>query len=307
MIKLSKIDFYKNKISKVIGNIFFILLLSCYEIPDNYSVEYYPHVTIITSSDSIFTMDSSGSSYRSSDTLIIDYSRVTAPLVNINDIFKMNFHDTLNPSEGYFDITMVDTFHIRITSASEAHKKVFPVFNTNNVQIISSDTLIGKDNLYINEFSFKAKSPSKGYICFSETQVDSRKLTEGFPIYEYSNVFLICYCISKPEKVFVKIDSLIWSYLLDINGQDTLWDLNRVTIKGKTNAFSLGFFVSSASSSLISEQMYNSTINKDSSFTITYEGWEIDKMKFELYVRAFPGFDKVIKLIPPKNKIGNSD
>lgn len=279
-------------------------LLFCYEIPNNYSVVIYPHVIINTSIDTVFMRDSTDSSNHSSDTLVADYSKEQILKVNLYRL-KMEYVDTSYLPKGYFDLTSGDTFHIQITGISKEIKILHPVYDTNNVQMISFKIEPGEDSIYNNEFSFKAKSSSKGYISFFKENYDS--ISSNFGITSIKSI-IICYCISTPEKVTLQIDSLQWSYLLDINGSDTTWRLNRIILKGKTNAFSLKF-VSKSNLSWCPDcgSILNIPLDENGNFTSKYSAWYENENRYDLYIQAFPERDKVITLIPPKSKGNKSE
>ncbi len=316
MVQIIKLNHKKN--SKVYIVQLLLLFSFCYEIPDDYSVLYYPHVVITTSLDTVLTRDAVDSCYHASDTIFAHCSEWQILKVNLADIKRMEFVDTCYRPKGYFDLLPGDTFHICVTGISKKDTSVLPLYDTVNTNMISKKVKANKDNTYNNEYSFKAKSPSKGYITFLENNYDSTCIysdgrlvctrhSTGVP-----KIINICYCIATPEKVNLKIDSLEWSYLLDINGLDTTWYLNRMTLKGKTNAFSMGFLDNRIVSEYHPIQVNNISVNKDGTFTercrevdvnaLKYYGYDNDKMKFDLYIRAFPEPDKKITLFPPKKK-----
>lgn len=289
--------------------IFLLQFLTCYEIPVDYSRAAYPQVIFTSSLDTTFYNTKIDSALHAFDTCKVHYSQMSTKITNDFDLKYIfayaNFYDSIFPPHNYFNLSVNDTFHVRIDSIP-AQCRYEPYFDSRMIQQISRDSSKQPDGSYSLYYAFKPLYRSKGYVCF-----DAKK-PEYLYGYYYDTVgdFILCYCVDTPKEVRIKIDTIKWSYLLSINNTDTTWLFNKLVLKGKTNtiALKIGFKAEGSYSQkqdsldILDDPVKEYSINrylissKDSLLNITLE----DRAdSYILLLEAFNGLDKKILLNPP--------
>jgi hypothetical protein len=291
--------------------IFLLQFLTCYEIPVDYSRAAYPQVIFTSSLDTTFYNTNIDSALHAFDTCKVRYSKMRTKIIHNFDLKYTfgyaHFYDSIYPPYNYFNLSVNDTFHVRIDSIP-AQRTYEPYLNSSMIQQISRDSIKQPDGSYSLHYAFKPLYRSKGYIFFGP------KDPIYFGGYDSDTVgdFILCYCVDTPKEVRVKIDTIKWSYLLSINDTDTTWLFNKLVLKGKTSAFSLKIRIKDEdsyseiqdSSDILDDPVKEYSIfrypisPKDSLLNITIKHCADS---YILLLEAFNGLDKKLLINPPRN------
>ncbi len=309
----------------IIGVLSFILVCEgFYSAPSNYSVVVYPHIELPGEPpDTSFVWSPVNSSGLSAgDTFFIDGTTIRRKSEYYDtDLWRNTDYIDIDPVV-YFDVATGDTFHVAVVDTTDSNEIFIPLFNTKSIHLVYADTLIYKGTVSKINYTFSAVKASKGYIALTESERDASNL--AYPTSrEYSNTFhstqngiFLCYCIDAPDTLTLSVDSVSWSYLLDIDGSDTLWKLNRFVLEGKSNAFKIivksystsAFIVNDTGGFLIRDQSFPSNYNTDKynngeHYNLSYD-FVLQEVGYtdivSLVLSGFAGPDPVLSLHCPK-------